>query len=244
MSEDYRLKIDGAFTPKTLPMERLALYMAAFAKVLGESHSVHFDVVEPGSAVLKAHVDDAAAPKVAERARRVRDGAGPRDAQQAAVEIDALLRRDNATGELTSSALIIPFPGRTRPEPITYGPFRQDGTLDGQLIRIGGKDETVPVHLRDGLVIHTGLYTTPALARELAVHFQGAMLRVHGTGTWMRQDDGVWLLRDFKIGSFEVLEETPLAEVVASLRAVKGSGWANVTDPLTEILASRHGEPH
>ena len=49
---EYRLKID-VFTPETLPMQRLSLYMAELAKLLGEPERVHFvEVAWPRMAPL------------------------------------------------------------------------------------------------------------------------------------------------------------------------------------------------
>lgn len=246
MSAIYQFTIDGAYRPDTLPMERLSLYLGALAKLLGEQDKVHFEAVWPGSAVLVASIDEPARPKVRERAERVRDGTGPQDAAQAFAELDTLLRKDNAKGRLVgdSGGVVIPFPGRERPTPLVYGPFRQDGTFDGQVIRIGGKDVTVPVHLRDGEVVHTGLYTTPEIARRLAQHYLGPTLRLHGAGAWLRGEDGSWRLQSFRVNDFEVLDEAPLADIIAALRAVEGSGWGNAPDPVAELMADRHGVAH
>lgn len=241
---EYRFTIADSFTPQTLPMQRLAEYVAAFAKLLGEQDNVHFQSIEPGSAVLVATIDAPAQPKVRERVLAVRDGRGPDDAARAFADLDEMLRKDNATGTLCSDAegMVIPFPGRNRPEPLVYGPFRQDGTIDGQLIRVGGRDETVPVHLRDGDIFHTGLVCTLELARRIAPNLYGSTLRVHGTGTWFRTGAGEWELRDFRISDFEVLDETPLPTLVGNLRKVRGSDWNAVPDPVRALLAERHGD--
>ena len=131
---------------------------------------------------------------------------------------------------------------RARPEPVVFGPFRQDGTIDGQVIRVGGRDETVHVHLRDGPVIHTSLYCTTELARRIALHFMGPTLRLHGAGSWFRAATGEWELRSFKITDFEILDDAPLLTIVQNLRAVRGSEWREVPDPVRELLAGRHGE--
>jgi hypothetical protein len=244
MDREYRFRIADSYTPATLPMERLAEYMAALAVLLGEIASVHFRSVETGSAVLLAVVDEPARPKVRDRVRAVRDGIGPNDAMAAFHDLDEMLRRDNATGALTGDGgtVVVPFPGRTRPEPLVFGPFRQDGTIDGQIIRVGGRDETVPVHLQEGAVIHTGLHATREIARQLGQLIFGPIVRVHGSGSWLRSAGGAWELRSFKITDFEVLDETPLAEVVAKLRAVKGNRWNEVSDPVRTLLQERHGE--
>jgi hypothetical protein len=241
---EYRFTIADSFTPQTLPMERLAEYVAALAKLLGEKENVHFQSIEAGSAVLVATIDPPAQPKVRERVIAVRDGYGPSEARRAFADLDELLRKDNATGTLSNDAgdVVVPFPGRNRPEPLVYGPFRQDGTIDGQLIRVGGKDETVPVHLRDGAIIHTGLVCTTEIARRIAPQLYGPTLRVHGTGTWFRTGAGEWELRSFRINDFEVLDDTPLLTVVGNLRKVKETNWGELPDPVRALLAERHGE--
>ena len=135
----------------------------------------------------------------------------------------------------------MPFPGKSRPLPVVYGPFRQDGTIDGQVIRVGGKDATIPVHLRDGAIVHTGLNASEEIARRIAQHLLGPTVRVHGTGTWLRQGDGTWILESFKIADFEILDEAPLGDIVARLRTVRNSGWEEVPDPVRELLEDRHG---
>lgn len=244
MEREYRFRIADSYTPQTLPMERLADYVAAFAKLLGEKENVHFHGIETGSAVLVATIDVPAQPKVRDRLIALRDGHGPTDAQRAFADLDELLRKDNATGTVSSDtgAVVIPFPGRSRPEPMAYGPIRQDGTIDGQLIRIGGKDETVPVHLRDGAVIHTGLNCTPEIARKMAQHFGGPILRVHGKGTWFRTGNGEWELKGFRISDFEILDDARLLTVVDKLRKVEGSDWRGLPDPVRVLLEERHDE--
>lgn len=164
---EYRFTIADSFTIETLPMERLAEYIAGLAKLLGEQANVHFRGVGAGSAVLVAAVDPPAQPKVRERVLMVRDGGGPGDARKAFADLDEMLRKDNATGTLSDDpgGVVVPFPGRDRPEPVVCGPFREDGTIDGQLIRVGGKDQTVPVHLRDA---RSSIRASNARRRSLA----------------------------------------------------------------------------
>ena len=242
MSE-YRFRIANSYTPETLPMDRLAEYMAAYARLLGETANVHFQSMETGSAILVAAVEEPAQPKVQERVRSLQHGNAPKDVLKAFDELDEMLRKDNATGDLSGidGSVIIPFPGRTRPEPLVFGPIRQEGSLEGQVIRVGGRDETIPVHLRDGAVIHSGLNAKPEMAREIAHHLLGPTLRVYGTGTWYREADGSWTLRSLTISHFEVLSDEPLGDIVASLRKVKGSTWNEVPDPVRALLEDRHG---
>jgi hypothetical protein len=244
MNGEYQFLIADGYSPATLPLERLAQYLVEFARLLGEGDHIHFQTIEEGSVRLKVSVDEPAQPIVRERVRAIRDGGGPRDARKAYDALDELLRKDNATGELAGDdgAIIIAFPGAKRPEPLVFGPFRQDCTLDGQIFRIGGKDETKHVHIRDGAAEFTDLVASEAVALRLRHYLFGAVLRFHGEGAWFRHGDGSWELRGFRINDFEELEDRPLSDVIASLRAVKGSTWGEVPNPLRELLNDRYGE--
>lgn len=248
MSREYRFRIGDAFTPATLPMARLAEYVAALASLLGETESVHFKAVERGSAVLVADVDEAARSSVTERIRAVRDGKGPKEALRAYRQLDDMLRRDRAVGALESDdeGVLVQFPGYLGAEPLVFGPFRQDGTLDGQVIRVGGKDDAVPVHLRDGERVHTGLVATREMARRLGPLIFGPTIRVYGVGNWSRTGDGTWALNSFKIADFEILDDAPLAKVVQGLREVEGNRWNEVPDPIRALIDERQGDgdPH
>jgi hypothetical protein len=243
MNGEYLFRIADSYTSATIPMERLAEYITGLARLLGEFVQVHFVGIEEGSVQLKAKVDEPARLKVRDRLRAVRDGDGPEDARKAYGVLDDMLRVDNASGDLADDerAVVIAFPGRRRPEPLVFGPFKQDGTLDGQLYRIGGKDETKHVAIRDGAVEFTGLETNEEVALRLRHHLFGATLRFHGEGTWFRHANGSWELKRFKIRDFEELDDSPLADVVASLRKVKGSTWGDVPDPVRELLEDRYG---
>ena len=236
---EYRFIID-AYSPNTLPMSRLAEYMADLARLLGEAERVHFVRLEPGSTALVQFVEPEAVPKVRNRIGTIAHDEAPEDAARAFKALNRRLADDNAVGSLRegNDAEVIRFPGREQPQPLTFGAFNQSGTLDGVLIRIGGKDDTVPVHLQDGDTIHV-CNATREMARRLAVHLYGATLRVQGEGRWEREADGVWLLKRFNISEFKELSDAPLSEVVGRLRGVKGNGWKNVDDPAVELQQLR-----
>lgn len=237
---EYRLRID-AFTPETLPMSRLAEYMADLATLLGEQERVHFVRLENGSTALVHTIEWEAIPKVQERVQGVRLRQAPPDALKAFDEIDGRLARDNATGVLIepTGAKIIQFPGRNRAKPPVFGPFNQPGALDGVLIRVGGESDPVPVHIQEGEVIHI-CYASRIVARQLAPHLFTSALRVHGAGRWRRGSNGRWIMDRFTISQFEVLKDEPLAEAVARLRAVR-SPLTTMEDPLAELQRLRHG---
>jgi hypothetical protein len=236
---EHRFRID-VFTPETLPMERLAEYMARFAKLLGEEERVHFVSVERGSAVLVARADAQAAPNVERRLLALRHGDGDPDAQKAFEELDNMLATDNAIGQLFASngAEVIAFPGRTRPKPLEFGPFREDAVLEGVVIRVGGKDDSVPVWLKDGVSIHK-CTASLGLSKLLSQHYCGSLLRVRGSGRWMREASGTWRMLAFDIKDFETLDDTPLAKVVRQLQSVEGADWGE--DSATDLMKLRNG---
>jgi hypothetical protein len=236
---EYRLKI-GVVSVASLPMCRLAEYMSELARLLGEQEHVHFLHVEPGSAVLVAGVEDPAAVKVGERLQAVRDGCGARDAMQAFKALDTLLAKDNAVASLfgEGGAEVIAFQGRSGPKPLRYGPFREEGSLDGVVIRIGGRDETIPVLLKDAEGAEYPCQTNLDLSKKLALLYRGPAVRVYGSGKWVREENGTWTLQQFDITSFDVLDDASLTEVVAKLRAVEGAEW-NSDASLGDMLGLR-----
>lgn len=216
--ETYELYID-AFTPGSIPMARLAEYMAGLAVLLGHEEHVHFDKLRTGSLALVSRVEPVAQSKVRRRLEEVRYGTAPKSAMDAFQEIDGRLAADNAIGRiLCGQTKVIEFPGRNRPVESSLGPVIQSGTLDGEVIQVGGRDETINIHIRSGEDVHRCI-TSKAIARRLAHHIFGPSIRVHGKGTWSRADSGRWRLHRFDIESFEVLDETSLSGLFEGLRA-------------------------
>ena len=242
-SHRYLFAID-VLQPSRMPMARLVDYMANLAALLGEHEHIHFDRVEPGSVVLAQYVDDVADAPVRERIRLASDAQAPEDIARSVGSLNKLLEEDEATGSLRGpdGVELLSFPGHRHSQSPTFGPFRQDGSCDGVLIRVGGKDETVPVHLLDGDTIRT-CNTTREIARELARHLFGKPLRVYGNGRWLRNDGGDWEMLRFDIRGFDVLDDAPLAEVVRDLRATPQSGWRTIPDPIAELLRLRGHKP-
>lgn len=234
-NEHYRLRIKN-FTPENIPMSRLAEYMLRFATLLGERSSVHFEKIETGSAQVVARVEKPATHIVKERLEKATKGIGPAEVMRAVREIDDLLQADNSSGELTgpNKTNIIQFPGITRPIPPTYGPFKEQSFLDGQIIRIGGKGDTIPVHLLQGDRTHI-CSTSVELSKELSQYYREGIVRVFGIGKWFRTKDGTWQLQDFWIDDYEILDTKPLNETRKELQTAGPTGWADVVDPLTDL---------
>lgn len=233
----FLLRIKG-YTPETIPMERLAEYMKQFAVLLGQIRAVHFDKVTKSSTNVLARVEFDALPQVNQRVREVQAGAAPNDALLAAMTIDRMLANDNTSGAIIrlnpEEEEMIPFLGAERPVPPVFGPISQATTLDGIVIRVGGRRDEVPVHIQTRDRMESHCVATRGLAQEFGRHLFGQELRFYGDGKWLRDEEGNWLLQKFVITRYEPLAPMTLKEAIADLRAVPGRNWVG-TDPWHEL---------
>ncbi len=239
MKTTYDFRID-AWKPETLPMARLAEYLAKLSLLFGNKEHVHFHKIRKGSAIPEIVVDEPAVPKVNERLRLVGALDAPEDIARANREINCMLRDDNATGALKfkGGAKILDFPGRKTPlaeEAVVY----EFGELDGVVIRVGGKDETVPVTLEGMDGAYYRCNASRETARQLATYLFGQSVRVTGRGKWRRNQEGCWEIETFDIKGFEPLDEMPLVDTIAAMRAIEGSDWNELDDPQAEFKRLR-----
>src|SRR6267143_6669468 len=108
----------------------------------------------------------------------------------------------------------------------------------GTIIRIGGRDETIPVWLLSGDVEHH-CNAREDVARRLAPYHLNGVVRVYGSGKWVREENGSWVLQQFDIVDFSVLDDSSLSDVVKKLRTVEGGKWHESDDAIRDILNLR-----
>jgi hypothetical protein len=238
---EYRFKID-AYKPETMPLARLVEYLDDLATLFGESESVHLMKIEQGSTVPVLRVEREAETKVRDRLRLVTANAGPPEAMRAAKAIDERLRRDDAKAVIIDpvNKKVLEFRGRDLNRLVQYGPFSQPGTLDGELVMIGGiQADEVPVHLRNREGEVYNCYARHSIARDIAPYLFGDYLRAEGRGRWIRQRNGDWHMERFTIKDFSVLDKRTLKETIEDLRAVPAK-WKELDDPYGELMKLRH----
>lgn len=218
----YVFRID-AFTPETIPMARLASYMAELAAMLGEEDNVHFEKVTKGSAKLAVKVERPAVTKVRDNVNEARMGVrGTRG--DCFRKLNEMLRSDNAGGTLKlNNSNILVFPGRKEQRPPKLGPFSQPFSRDGQLVRIGGKDKTAHASVQDADGQTWSFEVSRGLARELAPHLFEGVIRLTGTVRATRNDDGEWSYDGLKAQQFEELRSETLVEALGRIRALPAS---------------------
>ncbi len=250
--KEFRFKIDGEIdgvkiTPYTMPLARLALYLMDLAQLLGHNESVHLMKVDEGSAEPVFYVDPDEESRVILQVRNAQKGMGPRNANRAYKKLDSKLRHDNATGRIIDPAKkadIIEFPGNKANLPEIYENIRERASVTGLLKRVGGFDNTIPIHLlrKDGAILYCE--ANDNIAQQLAHGYYAKPVRIHGIATYSRGNEGKWKMENFKIQSFD---EAPLidesfTETMDKLRAIEGNEWAEVANPLDELQRMRHGE--
>ena len=220
-TEEYRLKIE-AYTPDTMPMQRLAEYLAELALMLGERTSVHFVRLEPGSTSVIHRIEREAIPKVKTRTASVRRGIGPRDSVRAYRKINRMLREDNGSAvwkeERTASDIIV-FPGKNDAEETVSG-ISQRGSIDGEVMRVGGLQKVVPIMLKCEHDDLSGCWAKRSVAKALA-HKLFEPVRLFGTGRWNRSEEGKWKLDIFRVESFIPLKASSLSQALNEIRAIQ-----------------------
>ncbi len=249
--KELRFKIESKakgveLTPWTMPMARLALYIADLAQLLGHRESVHLLSVAEGSATPVIYIDAAEESKITYRVQHAQRGMGPRDANRAYKKIDGKLREDSASASIiniSQKAEVIEFPGIKAQLPEAYGPIKERASVTGELKRVGGFDPTIPIHLQraDGAIFYCD--ADAAIAKQLAPLYS-KMIRVHGIATYSRGKEGQWIIDHFKIQSFdpEPLSDESFSTTIKKLKEVEGSEWPTIADPLEELRKIRRGE--
>lgn len=243
--EEYEFHID-AFTPATLPMARLAEYLRELSLLIGNTHSVHFKKIKSGSVGVVANVEREAVPKVRVRLHGARDPNAPDDVRRPYERIDNMLREDNAIGKLTRGATnVIKFPGREAAKSIRMGPFTEQSSMDGKIVRIGGTDTTAHalIEIADGEIVSAEC--SRELAKQLAPYLYGVPIRLTGNARRERTDLGEWKLISFRAKEFSTLNADDLATVIGRLRGLDAD-WKKDGDPvaLMRKIRGNDGSTH
>jgi hypothetical protein len=230
-------------SPYALSMARLTDYLRELAKLFANEEKIHFLRVDEGSADCLMEVEEEVEPLINARVARAAKGLGPAQAITAYKNLRSFLEHDEKSAymEWKDGDVILHFPKKAGVGAETFGPFWQEGTLDGILVKIGGLDNTVPVHLiYEGT--HRTCNTTREVAKGLGHHLYGHPIRVHGRGKWYRNADGKWELRWFDIYRFEELSEDGLLDAVARLRAIPDNDLVKSKNPLRDMHRIRYGK--
>lgn len=100
----------------------------------------------------------------------------------------------------------------------------QPDYIDGRVVRVGAKGESVSIDLSESGTLHT-CTANADVAGRLSLFVNRSVIRAFGTATWTRNDSGVWELVEFSIQEFVELEDATLAEALAPFESVPSPRW-------------------
>lgn len=221
-------------TPGKFPMNRTGEYIREFAELLGTENYPVFTGIKSASVGLKARVpyerqhhthlrlvtaktEPSSKPaRVLARIQQMVDQDGIRQAQ--------VLDRDENVVYL--------FEGKVVQEENTQTIY-QTGQVDGMVTGVLGADDTMHLYLRDYLDRDLRIMIRDMeIARHLLQYFRKGTIRAHIHGHWKRTEYG-WIPEANKctVDSFEVLDDTPISEVLRQFVSVPDNGWSTMEHP-------------
>lgn len=244
--DEYIFEIREAYSPDTIPADRLGEYVTAVARMLGHTSAVHFREVREGSVALAFKIDHEAQPKIAKKVEEILSREADEETRERETEVNEMLRLDNAKGMLLRRPAndakwipveLIPFPGKDLPPPPRLGVITQATVIDGELVLVGGTKPHAHVVV-EGKQQPQRIDLTRDQAQTLGTMLYRYM-RFTGEAKWERNEKGVWNIRDFQLDRWDALSADGLLEAVARLRQIPGSEWGTV-DPHKFLNDLRH----
>lgn len=230
----YVLKIRD-LTPSTAPMSRVAQYIRELSKLMGSEQSVHLDRIYEASLNLESTVDPQADAKVHSRLNNPGSTAESKKAYDAIHRFlyedktSAIVSRDGARVFHLDGTEYLPEENEVYPAEYC--------TIRGELILIGGRDNSVPFDLIEqgtGNKIHGNI--DKSLAKSLAKYLFG-LVEVSGVGSWEYNPiKSMWKLTNFDVQEFTAVDVHNEFEAIDTLRA---SSDPNGIDPLETLKKIR-----
>lgn len=224
---EIRMHIPGHL-PETLPLERLLAYLDALTELLEPARALHLVRIEEGSAVPVFRARPQVARDLRDGWARVRRGEATQKQQQARGRLMRLVREDGGTVlTLEDAEGVIAEVTEDERAPTAIGGIRQQSSLAGVLLRVGGTHGGLQLLADDGRII--GRIDCPReLARMIAPHLYG-WVRIHGPASWERGADGAWRVERMTAQSFDVLRDETLEQTIERLRRA-GVSWPEDAD--------------
>ncbi len=216
---EFRFEIED-LTPLTLSLRRLQDYIPHLVEVFGNEDDIHLLRIDDGSAVPIIHAKSTVVKRVQQRLIKIKSGSGSRKAYRAMEQLNELLAEDNTSAILRSPYLgvLIEFPGKKRAKDPVVGPVAEATEIQGELIQIGGRDETISLYLRSEGDIF--ICTASREQGRLISEHLFRQVRISGTARWTRSETGRWKLLSFNLASFKRLESGGIVSAVEQIRAL------------------------
>lgn len=217
-----------AIKPDKMPALELVRYMHQLALLLGAEKHVHFTAIRDKSIGIDATIGYGGRLEVRNRMREAQRGEG-REPRRYWSNINGGLARRKLKATLTEHVEGKPpvvrllFPG-VEASAVPLPAVRDQVDVRGKLFRIEGRDRTVHAGVEADAKLYSLLLTRDQ-AKEIAPHLFG-LVKVQGEALRTRNPDGVWETGDITVRSIAPIEDEPLLDTIAALRAIGGFGWS------------------
>lgn len=189
------------YTPDTLPFKRLMEYLVQLQKLF-EGEKVHFVRVAKGSAAPEFIIRNEDAYRIEAKINSLSDFNN-----QTYSKIKKLLQEDESDAYFTKNNKRI-FEIKYANDNIQKYDIKQDEEILGYVIKVGGKDDTVPLCICD-LYDETITYncnTTRDLAKSIARYLFETPVKITGKANWIKIGNSNWELKSFNVKSFDVIQ--------------------------------------
>ena len=232
----------NSFSVESLQIGRFVKYVSELNKLFG-SEGIHFLEVREGSASPTLKIDQNNEIRVLKIIESANSVTPDPKIKKTCRNINDLLREDNTDGFLSigKENNVLSFPGINQPaEEESIFPKEQI-TLHGMLLSIGGKDSTVPFLVYDKI---SGHHQRGNCSRELARKLGGNLfspLHIYGAGQWSIID-GKRKLINFHADGFETLSNDSIREVFRKLKNSPDNAWGKLDNPMEHLETLRHGK--
>ncbi len=231
----------AGLSPRTVPVGRLARYLSLLSTALGDPKGMSLVAIGEGSLRAAFEAPEDVVTGIRARVAALDHGTAPAKSAKALRN----LRRELSDSGAGQAALRADGASMLRVAPLTdgereIGPIRQSGSLQGIPIRVGGRNNPVPVHLQSsGRVYYC--HADRELARQIGAHLFRKPVRVFGEGDWLRKRSGTWVIKSFRVDRFKEIDDAPLSVVMKRLQAIDAE-WKKRPDPLGDLMRLRKGD--
>jgi hypothetical protein len=238
----YNLHVIGT-RPRHMPLEDVGELAKRLSDLLGCGEHLRFARLKTGSASILARVLPPAVEAVQINVLHAKQGNNGSASKLA--RIDEYLAARGWHGELRNrqGRVLLVFPGAEHAKPAQeVRTVHQADSIIGKVIKIGGRDETVPMQLQatDGRYLDVTVK-----GRELAMQL-GSLLfqevRVSGLATWQRDAEGEWSCATMIVTDFDKPSTKPLLELFDELSQLAGNEWNTMENPDVEWMKIRRGD--
>ena len=235
--ERFEFTVPG-YTPDTIPLDRLMEYLSQLIVILGQPSDLHLINIKRSSTKPAPAMRHDVAVRARLRVSEVRQGGGSARRREAFDALRRLVSEDGGKPAILRAreGKILEFPKVNIGADQIIHSVRQETSLEGELIRIGGRQENAQLLMQElsGNVV-AGCTAPRSIARDLG-KFIYRPIRLGGIGSWHRTAAGKWEISQLHVQSFEPLEEDEHQETIARLQASKAN-WP--ADSTAQLLAMR-----